>query len=152
MNEENQKRDQKFSEAISQINEDIRTLNWKTEGHITTLEKEDGHQDQRKVCKEIDEKISALETKMETMEKTRSEATAMDCDGRSTNERSQKFPIDHKAVATGLKEDSDEKEVKAVIEETIKAVGMKEEKYTIDCPATPLLPWNSKVKKSEIDT
>ena len=146
MNEENQKKDQKFSEAISQINEYIRTLNWNTEGHITTIEKKMDTKIEERVCKEIDEKISALETKMETMEKRRSEATAMDCDGGSTDERSQKFPIDHKAVATGFKEDSGEKEVIAMTEETIKAVGMKEEKYTIDCPATPLLPWNSKVK------
>ena len=75
---------------------------------------------------------------MKIMEKIRSEATAMDCDGESTKERSRKVPIEHKAVATGFKEDSDEKEVKAMIEETIKVVGMKEEKYTIDCPATPL--------------
>ena len=49
----------------------------------------------------------------------------MDCDAGSTNERSHKIPIEHKTVATGFKEDSDEKEVKAMIEWAVIAVEMK---------------------------
>ena len=60
----------------------------------------------------------------------------MHCDGGRTNERSQKTPIEHETVATGFKGNSDEKEVKAMLEEIVKTLGMKEEKYMIDCPAT----------------
>ena len=44
----------------------------------------------------------------------------------------------NRAVATGIKEDSEERDVEEVIEGTIRATGMKEVEYTIDCPAIPI--------------
>ena len=58
MNEENQKRDQKINDAISQINVDIRTLDWKTEGQITTFEKKMDTKIEETVCKEFGQKKS----------------------------------------------------------------------------------------------
>ena len=39
-----------------------------------------------------------------------------------------------KQLPPGFKGNCDEKEVKAMIEEIVKTLGMKEEKYMIDCP------------------
>ena len=72
------------------------------------------------------------------MEKRRSEAAAINGDRENMKERSRNVPFEHKAVATGFKVDSDEKEVKAMIEETIRVTGVKEVEYTIDCPAVPI--------------
>ena len=85
-----------------------------------------------------EEKLFALETKMDAMEKTRSDATAIHCDGESMKERSRNVTIENKAVATRFKEENDENEVKAMTEETIRAVKMKDMEYTIDCPAIPI--------------
>ena len=79
-----------------------------------------------------------METKIEDLEKRRPEAAAINCERENMKERSRNVPIEHKAVATGFKVDSDEKEVKAMIEETVRAVGIKDMEYAIDCPATPL--------------
>ena len=47
----------------------------------------------------------------------------------------QTVPIEGKAVAHGLKDDSEEKDVKIVVEKSIIATGMKDVECTIDCPA-----------------
>ena len=55
----------------------------------------------------------------------------------STKEKTRIVPIECKAVIHGFKVESKEKDVKTVIEESIKATGMKEEN-AIDCPAFPI--------------
>ena len=60
-------------------------------------------------------------------------------------------PNENKAVATGFKEDSEETDVRAVIEETILVTGMTEVGYTIGYPAIPITHafvefWNNKIR------
>ena len=72
----------------------------------------------------FEEKLLALETKMDAMEKRRSDATAINFDEESMKERSRNVPIEN-----------DENEVKVMTEETIRAVKIMDMEYTIDCPA-----------------
>ena len=83
----------------------------------------------------IEEKLSASEAKMD---KRSSEAIGMTCDDKNMKEKPRGARIGNKAVATGIKEDSEEKYVKAVIEESTRVTGVKEVGYTIDCPAVPI--------------
>ena len=62
----------------------------------------------------------------------------MTWDDKGTIGKSRPVPNENKAVATGFKEDSEEADVKAVTEETIRRTGMKDTEYTIDCPAIPI--------------
>ena len=57
--------------------------------------------------------------------------------GESMKDKARNIPIECKAVLHGFKAESKEEEVKSVIEDSMKATGMKEE-YTIDCPAIPI--------------
>ena len=75
---------------------------------------------------------------MSAVEKNRSEANEKTCREEITKENPQTVPIEYKAVVHGFKEDSKEEEVKAVVEKSIKAMGMKDVEYTIDCPAIPI--------------
>ena len=117
---------------------DIRTRDQRTDEKVTKWNRIWTPRLEKNNNAKFEEKLSVLETKMEDMKTRRSEATAMNCDRESLKEGCRNVPIENKAVATGLKEDSDEKEVKALIQETISAIGLMEVTYTIDCPATPL--------------
>ena len=87
------------------------------------------------ISAKIEEKLSASEAKMDERS---SEAIGMTCDDKNMKEKHRGAPIENKAVATGFKEDSEEKNVKAVIEESTRVTGVKEVEYTIDCPAVPI--------------
>ena len=82
----------------------------------------------------IEGKFADLESRMSAMEK--GTTNSKNSHGESTKDRARNVPIECKAVLHGFKAESKE-EVKSVIEDSIKATGMKEE-YTIDCPAVPI--------------
>ena len=119
----------KDSKLIKRINEDIRVRDQKTEAKIAGIEK---HIDAK-----IEEKFTDLEVKISAVE-NRSEANERTYREEGTKENPRTVPIECKAVAYGFREDSQEKDVKAVVEKTIKATGMKGVEYTIDCPAIPI--------------
>ena len=66
---------------------------------------------EEKINAKIEEKISALEAKMDTVEKRSSEAIGITCDDKNMKEKSRVAPFENKAVATGFKEDSEEKDL-----------------------------------------
>ena len=128
--DESERRDQKFEELFKGINEDIRARDKRTEARIAEIEK---HIDAK-----IEEKFTDLEARISTVEKNKSGANEKTCCEEGTKEYPQTVPIECKAVAHGFKDDSQEKDVKAVVEKSIKATGMKDVEYTIDCPAIPI--------------
>ena len=67
-----------------------------------------------------------LETKMENMEQRSLETATKSEDKDSMKEMSRSIPKERKAAATGFKEDSDENEVKARLQETIRAAKMED--------------------------
>ena len=128
--DQSQNRGQRFEDLIKRINGDIRVRDQKTEAKNTGIEK---HIDAR-----IEEKFTDLGVRISVVEKNRSEANERNCREEGTKENPRTVPIECKAVAHGFKEDSEVKDMKAVIEKTIKVAGMEEVEYTIDCPAIPI--------------
>ena len=139
--DESQRRDQKFEELWIRINEDIRTREQRTEARIAGIEK---HIDAK-----IEENFTDLEARMSAVEKNKSGANEKTCREEGTKENPRSVPIEYKAVVHGFKEDSKEEDVKVVVENSIKATGMKDVEYTIDCPVSL---WNSITQRSETDT
>ena len=74
--------------------------------------------------------------RISAVEKNRSETKT--CRGEGTKDNPRTVPVECKAVAHGFKVDSEEKDVRIVIEESIKATGMKDVTFTIDCRAIPI--------------
>ena len=130
MTDESHTRDTKFEELIKRINEDMRNRELKTEKRIEGLEK---HIDTK-----IEEEFADLETRISAVEKNGSETNGKTCRDGNTKDNPRTVPVEYKAVAHGFKVDSEEKDVRTVIEESVKATGMKEITYTIDCPANPI--------------
>ena len=75
---------------------------------------------------------------MSAVEKNKSGENEKTCREENPKENPRTVPIEYKAVVHGFKDDSKEEDVKAVVEESIKATGMKDVEYTIDCPAIPI--------------
>ena len=135
--EEGQSRERQFADPIIKLHVDIRTRDQRTEEKITRIEKNMDFKIEGQISAKFSEKFLELETKMEDMEK-RLETATKTHEKDNTKEGSRSIPIEHKAVAIRFKEDRNEKEAKAMIEETIRVLGMKDMEYTIDCPATPI--------------
>ena len=125
--DESQRRDQKFEKLFNRINEDIRTRDKRTEARIAGIEK---HIDAK-----IEGKFTDLEARMSAVEKNG--ANEKTCREQNPKENPRTVPIEYKAVVHGFKDDSKEEDVKAVVEESIKATGMKDVEYTFDCFAIP---------------
>ena len=75
---------------------------------------------------------------MSAVEKNKSGTIERSCRDENSKENPKAVPIERKAVLHGFKEDSREEDVKAVVENSIKATEMKDVEYTIDCPAKPI--------------
>ena len=65
------------------------------------------------------------ETRLKNIEKSDNEKKEREIDMREMNEKAQRTPDEHKAVATGFKEDSVEAEVKGLLEKSIYVSGMQ---------------------------
>ena len=105
-----------MSERDSRIDKNIEGL----EKHIDT---------------KIEGKFADLESRLSIIEK--GTTNSKNSYGENTKDKTRNIPIECKAVLHGFNAESEEKEVKSVIEDSIKATGLKEE-YTIDCPAIPI--------------
>ena len=70
--------------------------------------------------------------------RTNQEQTKKTCREENTKENPRTVHFEYKAVVHGFKDDSKEEDVKAAVENSIKATGMKDVEYTIDCPAIPI--------------
>ena len=127
ISDDNNTRDRKFEELIKRINEGLHERDLKTDKKIEGLEK---HIDAK-----IEGRFAGLETRISAMEKDTMESRYRR--GDSSQSKSSYAPTECKAVLNGFKAESKEEDVKFVIEDSIKATGMKEE-YTIDCPAIPI--------------
>ena len=134
----NQNRDRHFAEAFSQINADNRARDRKIDEQFTNQEERIDDKIKEKIDAKIEEKFLAMEMKIDAVEKSGSEANGTIWHEKGAKGKSRTVPIENKAVATGFKEGSEEKDVKAAIEQTIRVTEMKEVEYTIDCPAIPI--------------
>ena len=106
----------------------MRDRELKTEKRIEGLEK---HIDTK-----IEEKFADLEMRISAVEKNGSETKTCRDEGTKDNPRTVR--VECKAVAHGFKVDSEERDVRILIEESTKATGMKDVTYTIDCRAIPI--------------
>ena len=128
LEDDRRKPHKRFEELIKRINEDMRDRELKTEKRFEGLEK---HIDTK-----IEEKFADLEMRISAVEKNGSETKT--CRDEGTKDNPRTVPVECKAVAHGFKVDSEEKDVRIVIEESIKATGMKDVTNTIDCRAIPI--------------
>ena len=83
------------------------------------------------------EKIAATETRLENPEKAAIEKKKK-IESSEMNEKARRTPDENKAVVTGFKEDSDETEVRILLEKSTDVSGMKKAEIVIKCPAKPI--------------
>ncbi len=69
---------------------------------MTNMEKNIDAKIEEHINANFEEKLSALEMKMDAMEERRSQAIATNCDGESLKERSRNVQIENEAVVTGI--------------------------------------------------
>ena len=127
ISEDNNTRDRRFQELIKGFSTGLQERDMKIDKKIEGLEKQ--------MDTKIEEKFAGLETRISAIEKgTMGDGYKY---SGSAQGKSGYVPTDCKAVLHGFNTESREENVKAIVMQTIKATGMKEE-HVVDYPTIPI--------------
>ena len=127
ISDDNNARDRKFDDFIKNLYTGLNERDKRTDEKIDRME--------RQIDAKIEEKLAGLDTRIRAIERGPTGAAYRRLD--NAQGRLGHTPTDCKAVLHGFKTESKEQDVKAIVMESIKATGMKEE-HTVDCPAIPI--------------
>ena len=117
---------------------------------MTSLEKSVDAKIEEKIDAKIEKKFSFLEDEDRNREKRKYRVKWKDL-GRKRNKRKAKICSERKqGRGHRIQKDSEEKDVRAVMEETIRVTGMKEVEYSIDCAAIPITRASVEFRNSKI--
>ena len=127
ISDDNDARDRKFDDFIKNLNTGLNERDKRTDEKIERMESQ--------IDAKIKEKLAFLYTRISAIERG---TTGVGCRRFDNAQgRSGHVPTDCKAVLHGFKTESKEQDVKAIVMESIKATGMKEE-HTVEYPAIPI--------------
>ena len=128
ISDDNDARERKFDDFIKNLNTGLNERDKRTDEKIERME--------RQIDAKIQENLAGLDTRISAIERgtTGVGYTRLD----NAHGRSGHAPTDCKAVLHGFKTESKEQDVKAIVMESIKATGMKEE-HTVDYLAIPII-------------
>ena len=127
ISDDNDARDRKFDDFIKNLNTGFNERDKRTDEKIERMESQ--------IDAKIEEKLAGLDTRIVAIERGTTGVGYRRLD--NAQGRSGHVPTDCKAVLHGFKTESKEQDVKAVVMESNKATGMREE-YTVDYPAIPI--------------
>ena len=127
ISDDNNARDRKLDDFLKNLNTGLHERDKRTDDKIERME--------RQIDPKIEEKFPGLDTRISAIERNTTSVGHRRLG--DTQGRWGPTPTDCKAVLRGFKTESKEQDVKAIVMDSIKATGMKEE-HTVDYQAIPI--------------